>query len=152
MAKKKPDHRDAEILLKLYDLRREAVMRQSRAALGQWMPKTYEDVLAITNMSHPHNAAWRQCSSYWEMAYGFARHGILNADLLAENGTEGLFLYAKVEPHLARLRKELSPTVLQNAEWMVRKSPVAKKRLELVKKRLAAVAAAAASTPAASKG
>lgn len=143
MAKKKPDHRDAELILKLYDLRREEVMRHSRNAIVQWLPRTFEDVVAITQPSHPHNAAWRQVSTYWEMAYGFARHGILNADLLAENGVEGLILYAKLEPHLPRLRKEISPTILQNAEWMARKCPTAKKRLELVKKRVASMMAAA---------
>lgn len=142
MAKKKPDHRDAELILKLYDLRREEVMRASRSAIVQWQPRSYEDVVAITQPTHPHNAAWRQVSSYWEMAYGFARHGIVNTELLAENGGEGFILYAKLEPHLPRMRKEMSPTILQNAEWMARKSPTAKKRVELFKKRIAAALAA----------
>ncbi len=142
MAKKKPDHRDAELILKLYELRREEVMRASRSAIVQWQPRSYEDVVAITQPTHPHNAAWRQVSSYWEMAYGFARHGIVNAELLAENGGEGFILYAKLEPHLPRMRKEISPTILQNAEWMARKSPTAKKRVELFKKRIAAALAA----------
>jgi hypothetical protein len=145
MAKKKPDHRDAELVLKLYELRREEVMRASRTAIVQWLPRTYEDVVAITQASHAHNAAWRQVSTYWEMAYGFARHGILHADLLAENGVEGLILFAKLEPHLPRLRKEVSPTILQNAEWLARKSPVAKLRLEIVRKRIATAMAAAKS-------
>lgn len=137
MTKKKPDHRDAELILKLYDLRREQVMRASRNAIVAWLPRTYEDVIAITKPDHPHNAAWRQVSSYWEMAYGFARHGIVNADLLAENGGEGFILYAKLEPHLPRLRKEVSPTILLNAEWMARKCATGKKRVELFKKRIA---------------
>lgn len=142
MAKKKPDHRDAELILKLYELRREEVMRASRSAIVQWQPRSYEDVVAITQPTHPNNAAWRQVSSYWEMAYGFARHGIVNAELLAENGGEGFILYAKLEQHLPRMRKEMSPTILQNAEWMARKSPTAKKRIELFKKRIAAALAA----------
>jgi len=144
MAKKKPDHRDAELILKLYDLRREEVMRASRNAIVQWAPRSYEDVLALTQPSHPINVAWRQVATYWEMAYGFARHGIVNADLLAESGAEGLILYAKVEPYLARLRKEVSPTIMQNAEWMARKSAVAKMRLGLIQKRLAATTTSAA--------
>ncbi len=145
MTKKKPDHRDADLVLKLYELRRESVMRASRSAIVQWLPRSFEDVVAITQPSHTHNAAWRQVSTYWEMAYGFARHGIVHADLLAENGGEGLILYAKLEPHLPRLRKEVSPTILENAEWLVRKSPVAKKRMELVRKRVATMMAAAKS-------
>lgn len=143
MAKKKPDHRDAELILKLYDLRREAVMRKSREAMLQWVPRSYEDVLALTQPSHTINVAWRQVATYWEMAYGFARHGVVHADMLIESSAEGLILFAKVEPYLPRLRKEVSPTIMQNAEWISRKSTVAKYRLELIRKRLAAAAAAA---------
>ena len=142
MSKQAPDHHDADLILKLYDLRREAVMRQSRSTIVQWNPRAYEDVVAITNLTHPNNAAWRQVSSYFEMAYGFARHGIVPADFLAENSGEGLFLFAKLEPHLKNIRKQLSPTAFRNAEWMVKKSPTARERMKLFRKRLAAMLAA----------
>ena len=142
MAKKKPNHADAELVLKLYDLRREAVMRESRRTIAGWLPRSYEDVVAITKMDDPKNAAWRQVSSYFEMAYGFARHGIVPADFLAENSGEGLLLFAKIEPHLKTFRKQYSPTAFQNSEWLVKKSPVARARLKLFKTRLAAQLAA----------
>jgi hypothetical protein len=142
MSKQAPDHHDADLILKLYDLRREAVMRQSRATLVHWLPRTYEDVVAITKLSHPDNAAWRQVSSYFEMAYSFARHGIVHADFLAENAGEGLLLFAKLEPHLARLRQELSPTILHNTEWLVQNSAFARQRLELMRKRVSSMLAA----------
>jgi len=136
MTKKQPTHADADLILKLYDLRREAVMRESRRTIVSWMPRSYEDVKAITRLDHPSNAAWRQVSSYFEMAWGFARHGILDPDLLAENTGEGLLLYAKVEPYLKTLRAELSPTVFRNAEWLVAECKVAAERLALFRKRL----------------
>ncbi len=142
MSKKKPSHADAELILRLYDLRREAVMRESRKTITGWFPKDFEDVLAITKPDDPKNAAWRQVSSYFEMAFGFARHGIVPADFLAENTGEGLFLYAKIEPHLRAFRKQLSPTAFRNSEWLVRKSPVAQERMKLFKQRVAAKLAA----------
>jgi len=138
MTKKKPDHHDADIVLKLYELRREEVMRQSRNAIAQWLPRSFEDVLAITQAGHPHNAAWRQVSSYFEMAWGFARHGVVHADLLAENTGEGFLLYAKILPYLGELREKLSPTIFLNAEWIVERSPSARRRLELFEKRVRA--------------
>jgi hypothetical protein len=64
MSKDKPDHHDAELVLKLYDLRREPVMRASRdAMLGKFWPKSYEDFVAVTKFDHPLNAAFRQVSS-----------------------------------------------------------------------------------------
>ena len=76
------------------------------------------------------------------MAFGFARHGIVPADFLAENTGEGLFLFAKIEPHLKAFRKQISPTAFRNAEWVVKKSPAARERLKLFRKRVAAMLAA----------
>jgi hypothetical protein len=133
--KERADHRDAEIVLKLYDLRREAVMRQSREALFKFHPHSYEEFLAITQPSHPDNAAFRQVSSYFEMAYGFARHGIVQPDVLAESTAEGLILFVKVEPFLERFRAEVSPTAFRNAQWLVEHSASARLRYELFQRR-----------------
>ncbi|MBM3987368.1 MAG: hypothetical protein FJ294_05365 [Planctomycetes bacterium] len=133
------DHHDAELVLKLYDLRREGVMRASRDAIGKFFPKSYEELAALTKPEHPHNAAWRQVSSYFEMAYSFARHGVMHPDFLAENSGEGLYLFAKVEPHLARLRAETSPYAFANAEWLVEHSPAAALRMEVFRRRIAKV-------------
>ena len=140
--KESPDHHDAELVLKLYDLRREPVMRQSRDAIAKFLPRTVEDVLALTKPDHPQNAAWRQVTSYFEMAFSFARHGVANPDVLAENNGEGLYLYAKVQPWLPQLREMVSPVVFQNAEWMVANSDSAKQRFEMFKKRVAQMLAA----------
>ena len=134
-SKQAPDHHDADLVLKLYDLRREPVMRESRSAMIAFAPKSFEELVAVTQPNHPDNAAFRQVGSYFEMAYGFARHGIIPADFLAESTAEGLILFAKVSPFLERFRKEYSPTAFQNAEWLVANSPVAKQRFEMFKAR-----------------
>jgi hypothetical protein len=136
MTKEMPDHHDAEIVLRLYELRRETVMRESRNAIMQWMPRTWEEFFPATQYGHAMNAAYRQTSSYWEMAYGMARHHIVSADFLIENTTEGLFLYAKVLPFLERFRKEVSPIAFRNAEWITTQCETGKQRLELVQTRI----------------
>ena len=133
---KKPTTADADIVLKLYDLRREKVMRDSRNAMFGFVPKTYEEMVAILAPDHPHNAAFRQVSSYYEMAYGFARHGAVNAELVAESTVEGLILYAKVLPFLPRLRQEYSPTMFHNAEWMTKKTKAFQQRWPMVQQRV----------------
>jgi hypothetical protein len=48
-----PDHRDADIILKVYDLRRETVMRESRYALNRdFWPRTAEEVLDVLRADH----------------------------------------------------------------------------------------------------
>lgn len=133
-----PTHADAELVLRLYDLRREEVMRASRLTMLRWMPRSLADVIAISELEHPDNAAWRQVSSYFEMAYGFARHGIVPPEFLAENTGEGLLLFAKVQPHLAGYREHTTPTAFGNAEWMVENSDWARRRLAFFQDRLAA--------------
>src|SRR6185436_6486539 len=100
MSKLAPDHQDLELTLKLYEMRREAVTRQSRDALNfKFWPQSYADIKEVSSdVKNPLNAPWRQMTSYWEMVYGFARHGLCNADFLMENNAEGLFLFAKIAP------------------------------------------------------
>jgi hypothetical protein len=119
MLKDSPDHHDAEIVLRLYELRREPLMREARSAInGKFSPKTFEEFAAITKGDHPMNAAYRQVSTYWEMAYGLIKHGVLNADLAMESNGEGLILYVKAEPWLAEIREKLNPRSFTNSEWV----------------------------------
>lgn len=137
MIKAAPDHTDAELVLKLYDLRREAVMREARSTLlGKFWPKSYGDFLAITKLEHPMNAAFRQVSSYWEMAYSFAKHGIVNPDFLAENAGEGLFLFAKILPYVEQYRKEVAPLAFQNTEWIATNCDTGRTKLSMLKARV----------------
>jgi hypothetical protein len=121
--KEAPDHHDADLVLKLYDLRREPVMRESRNAINdKFWPRNAEEALAVAAKDHPLNAAFRQTVGYWEMVYGMARHGIIHPDFLVENNVEGLFLFARVEPYLAAFRQAGSPRSFRNAEWVAANS------------------------------
>jgi hypothetical protein len=142
MAGKNATAADADLILKLYDLRREAVMRQSRADIvSKFVPKSYDEFVAVTKGDHPLNTAYRMVSSYWEMAAGLVKHGALHLELFAENCGEGLLLLAKAQPHVERLRKEVAPTAYLNMEWVVTRSKEAARRLEIAKKRVAGMTA-----------
>ena len=137
MSKTTPDWHDADLVVRLYDLRREAVMRKSRDAMNaRFMPKTYEDFLAVTKPEHPDNAAFRQVSTYWEMVYAMARHGVVNAEYFVESNREGMLLYTKVQPFVARFRQEASPTAFRNAEWVATQTDVGRATFAMFEKRL----------------
>jgi hypothetical protein len=143
LIKDAPDHHDAELVLKLYELRREATMREARRYLNsEFWPANLAQLLEITKADHPQSAAFRQVSSYWEMAYGMAKHGILNPDYLVENADEGLYLLAKIHPWLAEYRASAYPLGFQNAEWIATQCETGRAIFamcrELVAKRLAA--------------
>ena len=77
---------DAEIILKLYELRTEAVMRQARAWVGgEFWPTTIAEFNAVTeNPADPHNAYYRQVITYWEMAAAMVLHGAVSAELFVD--------------------------------------------------------------------
>lgn len=119
LIKDSPDHHDAELVLRLYELRREPTMRESRRYMvAEFWPDSLEALLAITKGDHPGNAAYRQVTSYWEMAYGMAKHGIVNPDYLAESTGEGLLIFAKAHAWLAEFRAATSPRAFRHAEWI----------------------------------
>ena len=72
-----PTHHDAELILKLYDLRREPVMREARKFIAGFSPKSVDDLLAVANTPGTQNAYLRQVYGYWEMAAAFVVHGAL---------------------------------------------------------------------------
>ena len=78
MSKTAPDHHDAALVLKIYDLRREAVMRESRDSINKdFWPRNADECLAILKPDHPLNRAYRQTATYWEMVYGMARNSVV---------------------------------------------------------------------------
>ena len=145
MPKDKPDHHDAELVLKLYDLRRETVMRQSRdRIIREFQPKVWEDVRSVaSDFANPLSVAFRQVSSYWEMAYGMARWEIVHAEYIVENSGEGILLYVKMQPFLERFREEFSPRAFLNTEWVATRTEAGRRYVELFQARLAKLAAPA---------
>jgi hypothetical protein len=138
MLKEHPDHHDAELLLKVYDLRRESVMRDSRSLLlRDYWPRTPEDALDVLRSDHPLNRPWRQVTTYWEMVYGMARWGVMHAEFLIDNSGEGMVFFARAEPYLAQLREKGGPRVLRNSEWIVTETETGRKMMEVMRARVA---------------
>ena len=148
MGKDHPDHHDAEIVMRLYDLRREPVMRESRDAIQtQFWPRSWDDVLAVTRREHDLNRAFRQVGTFWEMAYGMVRHGIVHAEYFMESNAEGFFLFAKLQPYLETYRREINPLAFRNAEWVAVQSPAGRAVFATIQARVAKLAAARAAAP-----
>ena len=126
---------DAEIILRLYELRTEAVMRQARAWItGEFWPATAEEFFAVAeNPDDPHNAWLRQVISYWEMAGALVVHGAVSAELFVDSNGEGFFLLAKFAPILEAIR-EKNPGFLIKTSEVVNRFSAAAARYEMVLK------------------
>lgn len=135
---------DADLVLKLYDMRREETMRKARKWLTvEFNPESFEEFAAvISGWGSEHNAWFRQVTSYWEMAIAFVLHGALNGSLFLDCHGEPLFIYAKFRPFLAEARK-LNPGLFRHTERLLEEYPIARERVESMTKTLAARAEAA---------
>lgn len=139
-----PTHQDAELILKLYDLRREPIMREARAFYNSLPPNEESFLNVIANPASKENSYVRQVVGYWEMAASFVVHGVLNAQLAHENMQEMYFVYAKIEPFLPKLREITnSPDFLLNMEKLAESSEETRARVARVQARIAARFAAA---------
>jgi hypothetical protein len=113
--------------------------------LREFWPQRAADVVDVLKPEHPMNVAYRQVTTYWEMAFSFCRHGALHSDLLLESSNEGLFLFARFEPHLAELRAATNVRTMRSTEWVATQTELGRAVMEYqrgrVKKALEARAA-----------
>ncbi len=130
---------DAGNILKLYELRTEALMRKAREwVIFEFKPKTAEEYFAVAdNYADPHNAYLRQVVSYWEMAAALVLHGAVSADLFFDCNGEGLYLLAKFAPFLEAVRKK-SPVFLIKTSELVNRFSGAAQKYEMIRKRIEA--------------
>jgi hypothetical protein len=130
---------DAEIILRLYELRTEAEMRKARAWItGEFWPASADDFFAVaSNPADPHNAWLRQVLTYWEMAAAMVLHGAVSAELFVDCNAEGFFLLAKFSPILEGIR-EKNPYFLSKTSELITRFSAAAQRYEAAVKNVSA--------------
>jgi len=134
----------AELILHLYELRRETVMREARSYIGggDFLPASADDLVEIVTTGGRRGGFVLQVYGYWDMVAAFVRHGALDAALVYDTCQEMYFQYAKLQPHLAGFREKMNlPEWMSNLERLVEGSKAGRKRLSTMKKNLAEIAA-----------
>ena len=128
---------DAQIILQLYELRREAEMRKARHFISaEFWPETAEDTLRIARAyPSPENTWLRQVTSYWEMAASFVLRGALHEGLFFDASGEMYCVYAKFKPLLGEIRQKL-PYFLLTVEKVILRTEEGRQRLERLEKSL----------------
>ena len=129
---------DAELILKLYDLRREPEMRKARNYLAvEFWPKSADDIIKLVSQFGSQENAWfRQVSGYWTMAASLVLRGALNEQLFFDSSAEMYFVYCKIRPFIKELREKLNmPEFLQKVETLAERTPEGKQRIEAISQR-----------------
>jgi hypothetical protein len=118
-----PDNYDAELLLRLYDLRREEKLRRARHwMIEKFQADSLEELRKQLPQGSEESAFFRMAISYWDMAASLVNHGLLKEELFFENTTEFWLIWEKVRhlvPGLREARK--NPLAWKNLETLARK-------------------------------
>lgn len=128
-------HHDAELILKLYELRREPVMREARNWFFSFNPQSPADFLDVVTSDK--SGYYRMVISYWDMAASFVNNGAIDAQMFNDANGEHLFIYSKVEPFLEDLRRESgNPEFLAHLEKVVKSIPNYEQKLAALRTRI----------------
>ncbi|MGA9526857.1 MAG: hypothetical protein WBS24_01945 [Terriglobales bacterium] len=132
---KKATANDAGVILRLYDLRREAEMRKARHwFVVDFWPQSPDEILKIGSTLGSQENNWlRQVGSYWDMAAALVLQGAVHEELFLQPGCSGemFFIFAKMQPFLKEMRQKMNnPDAWMNIEKVATGSKLARKRLE----------------------
>lgn len=141
---KKPTTADAQLILQLYDLRREAEMRKARNWwAAEFFPESVDDVMKVAFIaSAPENNWFRQVAGYWNMAASFVLLGALNEELFLQPAVSGemFLIFAKIHPLLKELREKVGdPHLFLNIEKVITRTKWGRDRLQFMLKRVEAL-------------
>jgi uncharacterized protein DUF4760 len=126
---------DADLILKLYDLRREATMREARNWFFTFNPTSAQDYM--DTMFGEHSGHLRMVVSYWDMAASLVNNGAIDEQMFNDANGEHMFVFAKIEPILEDLRKTINaPEAFQHFEKLVRRVPDSAAKLAAIRERI----------------
>ncbi len=134
----------ADLILKLYDLRREATMREARNWMIGFFPESAAEIMKAI-ISAETSAYYRMVTSYWDMAASFVNNGAIDEQMFNDANGEHNFIFSKIEPFLEEMRQTISnPNYLGHLEKLVMRQPDAKEKLarirQMIKRRMEAQA------------
>jgi len=131
---------EAGLILKLYELRREAEMRKARDwYFRDFNPQSLADWNAT--MFGEHSGHVRMVVSYWDMAAALVNQGAISQDLFTETNGEHIGVFAKVEPILGEIRAAYGPQFAANLEKLIDETPDGRKRVAQMRERAKAIRA-----------
>ena len=125
---------EAELILKLYELRREDTMRKARDwFFREFNPESKADVDKA--MFSEHSGHLRMVMSYWDMAAALVNHGAISVELFTDTNGEHLSTFSKVEPFLEEMRAGIGPQFMANLEKLVDATPNGRQRVTALRER-----------------
>jgi hypothetical protein len=133
MADTRPTHEQGQLQLELYDLRREAKLRQAREWFMQnFFADSFEEGMRVAPFGTQEGAYFMMVLSYWDQACAFLNHGLLHEQLFFETSGEFFGVWERLKPVVPGARQafqqklfaaNLEKAALQFEKWMEKESP-----------------------------
>ena len=131
----KSKYKDADLILKLYDLRREKTMRDARSWFFTFNPKGKEDFMDV--LMSDKSGLYRMVTSYWDMACSLVNNGAIDPQMFNDANGEHFFVYAKLEPFIPALREAMgNPDLFRHLEKVVKECPDYETKLATIRDRM----------------
>ena len=113
----------ADLILKLYDLRREEKMRDARNWIISFFPESADDIMR-TMIDPETSSRYRMVTTYWDMAASFVLRGAIDEAMFLDSAGEAWVIFAKVEPYVSEVRQRLSnDNYLRHLETLLMRQP-----------------------------
>ena len=126
---------DANLILRLYEIRREPVMREARNWFFSFNPTSAAEYMEA--IMGEHSGHLRMVITYWDMAASLVNNGAIDEQMFNDANGEHLFIFAKIEPILEELRQQWNqPEMLKHFETLVRRIPNNKEKLAAIRERI----------------
>lgn len=147
---RKPTHADAELLLHLYEIRREPELRKARQwFLTDFHPTGWDEIQARYLTHTQEDRYFRMTTAYWEMVGALVNRGLLHPELFFDHTGEDIATWDRCLSWIEGARAGLRPTYLCHFEQMVKDHKAYRERLNAAARRAAAGAPAGRQRPAA---
>jgi hypothetical protein len=133
-------YEEADLILKLYELRREETMRRARDwYFREFNPQSIADFNDA--LMGAHSGHVRMVVTYWDMAAALVNNGAISLDLFTEANGEHLGVFSKIEPILPEIRKMISPKFAANLEKLIDATPDGRKQISEIRERFKLIVA-----------
>jgi len=117
---RKPTHADAELLLHLYEMRREPELRRARKwMMSEFKATTWSDIKAHYLSNEDEDRWYRMTTSYWEMLASIVNRGALHAELFFDHTGEDIVTWERIKTLIPDARADIRPTYLFQFEKLV---------------------------------
>jgi len=149
-------HEQADLMLRLYETRREPKLREAR----QWLvmnfhPASFEEVTKLFMSGGEEQALFRMTASYWDMVANYANRGLVDEEFLFETSGEQWIVWERLKPIIGPWREMFkNPFAFSNLEehvkrfeaWREKRAPGSNEHMRQMMARVRAAQTATAKT------